>query len=68
MKSSIPLPEDQARLQSDTYQLGVIAAENGRSADACPFPTGVRRKYWLAGFFSARPPAKCLCKNIPEGK
>ncbi|MBC7852876.1 MAG: hypothetical protein IAF94_05530 [Pirellulaceae bacterium] len=66
MKASLSTPEDHERLQSDTYKQGVTAAENGRHADACPFPTGPRRKFWLGGFFSVKPPKKSLCKCAPE--
>ena len=66
MKASFPIPEDQERLQSRTYQLGMTAAENGRQADGCPFPTGVRRKFWLADFFSVKLLKKSLCRCAPE--
>ena len=66
MKASFPIPEGQEPLQSDTYKQGVTAAEIGRLADPCPFPTGVRRKYWLAGFFSVKPVKKSLCRCAPE--
>ena len=66
MKASFPIPEDQEHLQSRTFQQGATAAENGRLADGCPFPTGVRRKHWLAGFFSVKPIKKALCRCAPE--
>jgi ribosome modulation factor len=66
MRSNLSVPEDQERLHSDAFQAGVDAAKNERLADFCPFPTGLRRKQWLAGFFSAKPSAKCLCKSTPD--
>jgi len=59
--SIVPDPEDQKRLKNDAYQAGITAAENGRQADCCPYPTGSRRKQWLAGFFSAKPLLKKTC-------
>jgi ribosome modulation factor len=35
------------------FDQGVAAGKSG-SADACPYPTGVKRNEWLAGFFSVR--------------
>ena len=69
MKTNFSAPEDQERLNSEAYQRGVTAAEDGRSADVCPFATGARRKHWLAGFFAAKPlPEKPCCKNSPVAK
>lgn len=39
----------------DPFTLGVTAANNGRNAATCPFPTGAGRKEWLAGFISIEP-------------
>jgi ribosome modulation factor len=61
INASLTVPEDQERLRRDAYQAGVAAAENGRQADSCPFPTGLRRKQWLAGFFSGKPLLKKPC-------
>jgi len=58
--------EDRECLNREAYQRGMTAAENGRSADTCPFATGARRKHWLAGFFAAKAlPEKTGCKNVP---
>jgi ribosome modulation factor len=61
MRSTVPIPENQEPLHSDTYQAGLVAANNGRQADSCPYPTSIRRKQWMAGFFSAKPLLKKPC-------
>jgi len=61
ISASLAVPEDQERLHSDAYEAGATAAKNGRQADCCPYPTGVRRKQWLAGFFSSKSLSKKSC-------
>lgn len=43
-------------MRSDFYWQGVTAAKDSRLAIDCPFPTGINRQEWLAGFFSVKPP------------
>jgi ribosome modulation factor len=40
---------------SEHFTLGVAAAKAGKTADECPYPTGLKRQEWLAGYFSIRP-------------
>jgi hypothetical protein len=56
-------------MQSENYELGMTAAQNDRPAADCPFPTGIKRKEWLAGFFSVKPakPSRVKKADCPTG-
>ena len=41
---------------SDHFKQGVAAAKEGKTAADCPYPIGMDRTIWLAGFFSVKPP------------
>lgn len=43
---------------SEAFKLGEKAAQDGRTALDCPFPTGSDRTQWLAGFFSVKVPVR----------
>jgi ribosome modulation factor len=42
------------QLTGEYFDLGAKAATAGKSVTNCPYPTGAKRKEWLAGFFSVR--------------
>ena len=44
------------KMTTEEYAAGVKAAELGMTAADCPFPTGTKRRDWLAGFFSVKKP------------
>ncbi len=50
---------------SEHFELGAAAAKAGKSADACPYATGTKRREWLAGYFSAKPPLQEDPDEVP---
>ena len=40
----------------DPYELGQEAARCGKEATDCPFEMGKKRRAWLDGYFSIKPP------------
>jgi len=48
------------------FNLGVEAAKAGKAADACPYPTGTKRKNWFRGYFSAKVDLKTPSSEKPS--